>query len=571
MRNYLKRSTLGWMLVAGVVIQAPAPADNPKLTLNVQNATAEEAIAQLSKASGVPVEIQMPRRPAGVALPSSLRILEEKSSFKWSGVTLATALRDLKSRYRLQVSRQWGRFLLFPSGSALSASPARKVGLVENAGISLFVRRVSVRNTRALDFAGGPISQDDQTLTLELQADLGELDSDRIAGIENVVAMDDQGNLLTGERALVSSSSTTLAGTLLPDEWACSLSLSGVHPKATRLVWIEGDLLTYKSARTHPFEVALPVTPENAKKEAGGMVVEVQKVTVPAADNAAQPSVTFRVQVPLHSAIRVQGMEAFPMPLLVDAAGGFHTPTTHQKSTRQVGGGLAYDITAQYAPVKEPIRSVRLNVSEYGEASRAFSFRMKDVPLPPEGAFIPRRNVLLPGRNSANAPRAFYAPGGGTLISAIKINGEAPPEGALALGLVPKSGAETAGMRWIDLPVDPTGKVVLPNVRPGTYRVLRNFQPRQDLRLTGIGHWQNNEVEVIVEAGEETQLPPLTWNRDPEPAAAGGDSTQPKTPSTNPKAPVKKPTATKAPAKKPVARKPAVKKPAVKKPAPKKK
>lgn len=571
MRSYLKRSTLGLMLATGAMIQSPAPADNPKLTLNVQDATAMQAAAQLSRASGVPVQIQMPNLPTGVSLPSTYRALEEKASFKWNGVTFATALRELKARYRLQVSRQWGRFNLYPSGVANSASPAQKVGLVEKAGMQLFVRRVSVRNMRALDFAGGPISQDDQSLHLELQADLGESDSDLIAGIENVVAMDDQGNLLTGERTLARSTSTTLSGTLLPDEWACALNLTGVHPKATRLVWVEGDVLTYKSARTHPFEVALPLTPEKAKKTVGGMVVEVLRANVPAgagaAESTAQLSVSFQVQAPLHSAIMVQGLEALPLPLLIDATGGFHAPTSHQQSARSMGGGLVYSITALYAPVKEEIRTLRLNIPERGEASRAFSFRMKDVPLPPEGAFIPRRNVLLPGRTSTPAPRAFYEAGGGTLVSTVKINGELPPGGALALGLAPKSGGENAGMRWVDLPIDKSGKVVLSNVRPGIYRVLRSFLPRQDLRLAGVGRWQNNEVlEVIVEAGENTTLPPLTWNRDPEPET----TTDPKKPAASVKPPVGKPATQKPPVKKPAPKKPVVKKPVVKKPAAKK-
>src|SRR5262245_62152683 len=78
----------------------PARPENPKPSLKLENVTAVEAVAALSKAAGIPVEI-LPL-PAGgpEALPAELH---KNVSFDWSSATFAAALRQLCERYSLQL------------------------------------------------------------------------------------------------------------------------------------------------------------------------------------------------------------------------------------------------------------------------------------------------------------------------------------------------------------------------------------------------------------------------------------------------------------------------------------
>jgi hypothetical protein len=50
---------------------------------------------------------------------------------------------------------------------------------------------------------------------------------------------------------------------------------------------------------------------------------------------------------------------------------------------------------------------------------------------------------------------------------------------------------------------------MLPNVKPGTYRVLRLYQSVRSEPVDVSGWWRNDEVTVRVEAGQEARLPPL--------------------------------------------------------------
>lgn len=554
MTPFARSASFGIVLAAGAGVAQPAAAENPKLTLRVQNATAVEAAAQLTQAAGVPVEVQVPRLPAGAQPPASYRLLQEKTSFDWNGKTFAAALRDLSGKYQLRLSRRWGGFILFPGGAAPSA-PEQKVGVTEQQGVKLSVRRVTVRNNRTLDFAGGPVAQDEQALTLELYAHLGEGDGDRIAGLENVVAMDDRGNLLVGERLGGRASGAALSGSLYPDEWAGAVNLSGAHPRAARLVWIEGDVIAYGSARMQPVDAPLPLPKEGFKKSVGETTAEVLQFEAGSGSSgpaSTGPLVTIRVQSALGT-----GQETLPVPLLVGASGTLYSPATTTQTARRVGAGMAYEITGRFAAVAETVKAVRMNVVDRKEPHRLFNFRMQDVPLPAEAAFVPRRPVMAINPTNPAAARAFYQQGGGALVTSVKINDQPPPEGMLALGLAPKSGPEAGSVRWIDAPIGKDGTVRVPDLKPGKYRLLRTFQPRQDLRLAGVGRWQNNEVEVIVEAGQEAEVAPLSWKVTPT-----VEATEPMTGGTAKPAVTDKPKTTPKPKPKktPTRRKPVAKK-----------
>src|SRR5688572_21367228 len=91
------------LVLALALCCASARAANPKVTLRLENVTAAEAIEQLSSASAVFLELsgEVPKGP-------------ERASFDWKDVTLATAMRQLCERFKIQPRRRWeGGYTLF--------------------------------------------------------------------------------------------------------------------------------------------------------------------------------------------------------------------------------------------------------------------------------------------------------------------------------------------------------------------------------------------------------------------------------------------------------------------------
>src|SRR5690242_5413998 len=105
------------------VIQTPARAANPKVSLKVENATAAEAANALSQASGIAVELAS--SPGGALVPAP----DQKASFDWTGVPFARALRQLCEQYVLLPNRRGAGYTLYAGAAA--AAPVKPVGLID--------------------------------------------------------------------------------------------------------------------------------------------------------------------------------------------------------------------------------------------------------------------------------------------------------------------------------------------------------------------------------------------------------------------------------------------------------
>jgi hypothetical protein len=171
--------------------------------------------------------------------------------------------------------------------------------------------------------------------------------------------------------------------------------------------------------------------------------------------------------------------------------------------------------------MEEPPVKVTWNLIAKERPERLFSFRMTDIPLPEPGVFVPRRTVPPRIVRSGPAPpnRPFYEAGGGTLVTRVQIGGKPAGEGTLQLGLAPKEGSGWGPTRWLDMDVAGDGIGRLADVKPGTYRVLRVFRPRQVPKTDGVvrGRWLGGEVDVVVAAGKESGGPVLQWVTLPDP------------------------------------------------------
>src|SRR5438874_2296388 len=202
-----------------LTLAAPCRADNPPVSLKVENATCAEATAQLSKAAGVSVQLYTTNLPPGAQVQPNPD-LEKKASFDWSHATFAQALRQLCEHYNLRPGRQMGGgYLLWPAGNAPPLAAEKPVGLFEKNGLRLSAQGVQMMENRSISFVANGQAWNNASTSVTLQCRLAAGDADSIAGIENATAKDDRGNLL------VSAGGTGYyyGNSQYPDEWTGSV------------------------------------------------------------------------------------------------------------------------------------------------------------------------------------------------------------------------------------------------------------------------------------------------------------------------------------------------------------
>ncbi len=533
------------VLVGGSIVASPVPsmADNPKVNLKVTNATPEEAVAQLSKAAGVKLNLSG-GRPGGNGM--------EKVSFDWTNVSFGKALRQLCDQLNFRPYRQASGYMLQPSFQAPPGNPLKKVGLVEKNGVKLFARRAYVYDNRSINFIGEEWGGGSGYLNLELGAELGEGDADLIAGMQNVTARDDQGNIISTDPQRFGSGSSNPNGTY-PDEWSGNVMINPPSTKAKKLEWLEADLMVYKSVKPLRLEVPFPLTSKSIRKNIGDMIVvisgfeENKPAAAPEEDpaeadlpNIGQQPVRgqnggFKLRVRVYTP-QVQGRQQrfFARngwnfaPTLELASGGTAMPNQTNSSGWGNGEWSLSDMTLNYQLPQVPQPPAEAKVAgptlqgaklvwdmvERGEMVKLFTFRMTDIPLPQAG--LPGQRVR-PGAAPPTAPvdrGPHYEKGGGTLVTRIEVAGKPVNGGTLQVGLAQKTGAEFGPVRWSDAAIGPDGTARVEDLKPGAYRVLRRYRPKDPLPDADEGKWANGELTVSVAAGKEAPLPPLRWTLD---------------------------------------------------------
>src|SRR5262249_48336865 len=156
------------------------------------------------------------------------------------------ALRQLCARYHLEPVPAIGGYCLNPARApGAPAPPPAPVGLFEKPGVRMFARSIAIYQnvSRQMQFPLGVADlQGNSSMSLSVEGLWPEGDGEAVAGVENVTAMDDLGNLLqsnprNGGFGLFFHSSGTF-----PDEWTAEISFPGPHSRARKLRWVEGDL-----------------------------------------------------------------------------------------------------------------------------------------------------------------------------------------------------------------------------------------------------------------------------------------------------------------------------------------
>ncbi|MGV3722714.1 MAG: hypothetical protein ACO1SX_17565 [Actinomycetota bacterium] len=521
----LSRYRSSWLFVGlALAAAAPAQAANPKITLKLENVKVDDAVKQLAAASGVAVSLYDGNRPQGARA-------EMTASFDWRGITFAKALRQLSAQFMLQPNRNAGGYLLYPSFQPPAVAPAKRVGLVEKGGVRLYARSVGMNDYRRIDFVGGNNSGGGN-LTVDLVGELGDGDSETVAGVINVRARDDQGTLLA-HPPTQQPYYGGYSGGMYPDEWMGSINVPAAHPKARKLQWLEGDLMVFKSVKPFKVEVSLPFKEPYVRKEAGDLTIVVSRFRTEkdATDDDAveglpeQPigargdgaRVRVRVYSPQNGGkvgSRQGGGSWNVQPVLLGASGKTYS-ANRTNSTGWGNGQMSVNDSTYHFPNGDdaPVKLV-WDLVERSQPAKLVSFRMVDIPLP-DATAPPVVRPVAPGVPAGPAQdHPFYEKGGATLVSKVQVGAKAPIQGTVQLGLAAKVGVGWGPIRWIDLDLE-VGVAKLEGLKPGSYRLHRKFKPADGDAAPAGGVWSNAEVVIMAVAGKELVPPALTWSLRP--------------------------------------------------------
>jgi hypothetical protein len=508
------------LVVVSVLAAGKAGAENPRLTLKLQDVAAQQAVEALSNSGGLPVRLELPP-PRGAAAEKLAQRLAQRKSFDWNGVRYADALRQLCDAYQLKPQRLGGSFRLVNGWTR----PVPEAGPgIETQTLRLHLRSASVSYGQSIRFGGRAQAGGSNRLSLEAFCRLKDGDADAIVGFDNLAGVDDQGNVVVGETNLPHPP----FGHQFPDEWTGHMQLSSPHPRARKLLWLEGELIAYRVCR--PVLLELPLAENGTGRGAlEGVSVDVVRIeTARAREGVGMTTLLARVAVP-DAARVVNPLERWNAVKGVALVGksGRRYDSQSAGSTGSGGNGVTlYEMRFTFPEIAEPVEKAVFRFTEKAEPARIASFRFRDIPLPPEVAFTPRWQVPAPMGallKQAEKPQPpppvlegpFRQAGGGVLVSTIRIAGAPAPVGTLSVGLAQREGGGWGPTRWLDVQVMSGGTARLEDLKPGEYRVLRIYRPREPF-AGAAGQWRGSETVVRITANAALQPLSLEWINLPD-------------------------------------------------------
>jgi len=492
-----------------------AGADNPRITLHLERATASEIAAALSRQAGMPVSLFGEAEAPGDH-PPPVEGLDQKTSVDWRNLPLADALRDLCKKYPLQPTRgQGGGYMLQPLFEAPLPPVARRVGWVEQQGIRLYALSANVNINRTVRFDGGP-QEGVNVLVLEVAGELPGGAAESVAGITNVTAQDDLGHVLSPVGEVVGRNVYVPA---YPDEFRGHLAFNRPHPRAKKLAWVQGDVLVHRTYKPYAVEVPLPVPASGYRKVVGPFTIEavgyepvarIPMEQLPSPEFKPGPRVTIRVHARPGTALPEAEEVWRTAPALVDRTGRLFGPAILDPGSENRDPDTL-ELGCVYPAPPAPASHLLLRVVERSPPQKLFTFRMKDIPLPPED---------LPAPDPAPRPTPEARPPVPALpetafVQRVEIGGRPVSGGTLSLGVARKGPRGWEAVRWQELEVGADGAAKLPGLGPGTYRIERHYRPKDGVILPAGGTWSAATVEILVTRGKTVPAPPLRWQKVP--------------------------------------------------------
>jgi hypothetical protein len=198
-----------------------------------------------------------------------------------------------------------------------------------------------------------------------------------MGGLANVVARDDRGNLLSAQG--VGGFAPAHRGGAV--NWEQAVLLNTPHREATRLEWLEGDLMAH--GEPYPLQIHIPATlPEGGiSRHLDELRLEINELTsAPAPAGRNMPGTReylLRGRITAPEGTLLQGLAiASPEAELIGESGRAYSPV----STGHSFGFGAWNCRASYA-VSEPVKSIRISLRVWPALRSIGSFRITNIPL----------------------------------------------------------------------------------------------------------------------------------------------------------------------------------------------
>lgn len=499
----MSRTRYLFILAVGLALLSGYPASaTPRVTLRLERATFHDALIQLKQVTGWDL-----RGPSGEGSdfyepgPNPAR-----GTFNWQDASLGKVCRDIGETFRC-VARYSGPSTLRFEAQPAAPPGARPVAAVTRSGITFLATQVE--RVRLLNLESAP-PRPGQECRLHLAFRPADGDPARIYGLNNVRGADNLGRAVAWNRSEVQRPDEPTDSR--PDEWAVETTLRGMDPSASRLVWLEGELLLFREIQRQRVDMPLMGTTLPFVRTDGPVEVMVSEVRQP-----GPGSVQLRVEERWNNDLEVSSASNnspnWPYPAVRLASGrvlrmGGSATASLDEGRRRVILSCAYEGNSGDPPV-----SIVWDLLIRSQPDDRLTLRLENIPL---GAGSP--TVAGAARGGVMKPVAAPPPiGPGALSSQVLLEGQPGGEGELAVGLSRKKPDGTwDAVRWQVLDTDANGTAVLDGVAPGTYRVLRKFQPSARNRSpvpTG-ARWENDNVTVKVEPSRTMTLPPLAQVRN---------------------------------------------------------
>ncbi|MBM3459658.1 MAG: hypothetical protein FJX77_14140, partial [Armatimonadetes bacterium] len=492
-----------WILGAVLCAVAfSAQAANSRVTVTVENATAAQAVQALGTAAGVPLALYQPPQmgaPRGDVAPAPVKE-EPRASFRWNNISLGKAMRELAKEFHLRPSRApEGGYMFYPSFEP-PPGPQRPVGAFEQSGVRIIPTHVSISDyrQRSLENAGvGDSSGGGLSLNVRVEWDAG--DAEALQGFTRLSARDELGNVYRRDERDGSIYYNSYNSSGFPDEWRGTVSLPVPHPKAKKLVWIEGDLMAASDLRRIRVELPTPEPKKSVRKDVSpDCILHLSRFraamsVAPAAPEPEEeeedpnlPQVGFGRRLPARESgpevqVRVYtrrkpngelaglvpsqafGYGAWP-PVAIGASGkSYRGANTGGSRGTSNGDWQLFEATYTFMGMKEPVVRFAWDLVERGRPIKVCSFRLTNVPLPDvSGLLLNRPNPVPPPApkppTEAEEPtHPFYLKGGPTLTSRVLLLDRPAEGGLLMLGLAARAGTGWGPTRWTELNVDNLG------------------------------------------------------------------------------------------------------------------
>jgi hypothetical protein len=355
-------------------------------------------------------------------------------------------------------------------------------------------------------------------------------DAASMVAVENLAAADNRGGVLVSVNPL--SSAVSHDG--YPDEWWKEIRLTGLQPRATKLKWLEGDLVVRPLGESQRCEVPLPLPEGGVRRQVGAITIEFLKLQ-PGGQRAVVNEEERRRDGPiLHGRLTypdgmefasLNGAPGGPAPVLLGASGRRYAPDGPMSLERTEGENRIAEVTYRYPAIAEPLVSVALAFAEREPPRSLGSFRIADIPLPAASgeARPPTSGAFFSSKFGPESPQ--YAAGGGTLVCPVQVSDHPAPPGYVCLGVSP--GDASSRSDWFLAEVGADGLARLGPLRPGHYRVLRLYWPRDSAAFRHRGWWENGVATALVAARQEVRLPPLRLTERGAAAPPGGGGPAP--------------------------------------------